>query len=164
MTNLEFERIYRRYFDRVYRYLLRLSKDQPLAEEITSETFFKALRAIDRFKGDCRIESWLCQIAKNTYYSYLKKERRTDDLDTLDELASKEPTADEQLLSMELSASVQGAIQSLKEPYKRVFLLRAAEAYSFRRIAALYGKTENWACVTYHRAKKKLQELLEEPS
>lgn len=69
---MEFEGIYRTYFKAVYLYVLRLSGDEHIAEEITSEAFFKAIRSVDGFRGECEIRVWLCQIAKNTYYSYLK--------------------------------------------------------------------------------------------
>lgn len=65
----DFEKIYSQYFDIVFRYVLSLCKDETLAEEITQEAFFKALKKIDSFRGDCKINIWLCQIAKNTYYS-----------------------------------------------------------------------------------------------
>lgn len=72
----EFEEIYRAYFDDVYRYLLRLSRDEHIAEDVTSETFFRAMRSIDGFRGECELRVWLCQIAKNCYYEHLKRTAR----------------------------------------------------------------------------------------
>mgnify|MGYP004420672877 CR=1 FL=1 len=83
----EFEEIYREYFDQVYIYIRRLSGDAHLAEDITGETFYKALRSLHRFRGDCDIRIWLCQIAKNCYYTHLKKLRRVDSVDSADLLA-----------------------------------------------------------------------------
>nr|WP_301281489.1 RNA polymerase sigma factor [Anaerocolumna aminovalerica] len=71
----EFEEIYSEYFEDVYRYVLCLCRNESIAEDITQETFFKALKNIDSFKGDCKMSVWLCQIAKNSYFSYLKKEQ-----------------------------------------------------------------------------------------
>jgi RNA polymerase sigma-70 factor (ECF subfamily) len=65
----DFEEVYRTYFPDVYRYVMSLCHNDSEAEEITQETFFKALRSIDTFKGECRLYAWLCQIAKNTYYT-----------------------------------------------------------------------------------------------
>lgn len=70
---MEFEQIYNNYFKSVYRYILKLSGDEHIAEEITSETFLKAMKSIGDFRGECDMRVWICQIAKNTYYSYLKK-------------------------------------------------------------------------------------------
>ena len=71
----DFEQLYNTYFNDVYRYILRLSGDEHIAEEITSDTFFKAMNSIDSFRGDCDVRVWLCQIAKNFYYSYIKKNK-----------------------------------------------------------------------------------------
>ena len=73
---MEFEQIYRTYFKSIYHYVWQLSGNEYIAEEITSETFFKAINSIESFRGDCDMRVWLCQIAKNTYYSYLKKNKR----------------------------------------------------------------------------------------
>lgn len=72
----ELEEIYQRYFKDVYLFVYSLSKNQHVAEDITSETFLKAMRTLDSFKGESDIKVWLFQIAKNTYYSYLRKNKR----------------------------------------------------------------------------------------
>ena len=82
----EFDKIYQTYFNDVFLYILKLSGDEGLTEEITSETFFKAMRAIDKFRGDSDIRVWLCQIAKNTYFSYLKKHNRVTAIEDINEL------------------------------------------------------------------------------
>lgn len=158
---LEIERIYEDYFTSVFRYLHRLTGDAQLAEELTAETFFKAMRRLDGFRGDCALSVWLCQIAKNTYFSYLRKNRRLTELnqaETLDDVEDPE----ERLLAAELSQAAYEALERLKEPYQRVFRLRVFGNLSFRALGAQFGKSENWACVTYHRARKKLQQELEE--
>lgn len=72
----DFEEVYAVYFDDVYRYLLSLSGSESVAEELTSETFFRAMDALGRFRGECSVRVWLCQIAKNLYYSHLRREKR----------------------------------------------------------------------------------------
>ena len=72
---MKFEEIYTEYFSDVYRYILRLSGDEHLAEEITSEAFFKALSSLDKFRGESEVRVWLCGIAKNCYYQHLKKKK-----------------------------------------------------------------------------------------
>ena len=73
---MDFDELYRTYFSDVYQYIRKLSGSEHMAEEITEETFYKALRKIESFRGDCDIRVWLCQIAKNSYYSHLRKSGR----------------------------------------------------------------------------------------
>lgn len=158
MTQLE--EIYERYFKDVFLYVFSLCREQHLAEDITSETFMKALKSLDQFKGQSDIRVWLCQIAKNTYFSHLRKEKRTVEIENLPEPASN--IALEQLLiSSETSMKVHKIIHNLKEPYKEVFSLRVFAELSFKQIGQIFGKSENWACVTYYRARKKIQERME---
>lgn len=162
MTESEFEKIYAEHFNMVHKYLLKLCRNAQTADEITSDTFFKAMRAIDRFEGKCDVRSWLCQIAKNSYYSYLKESKRTVPLDSVSLNSENEPGPEEQLTDAEASIRILKALHSMQEPYKEVFNLRVFGELSFGQIAEIFGKTENWACVTYHRAKGKIQTLLEE--
>ena len=159
----EFEKIYRAYFDDVYRYILRLSGDEAAAGEVTSETFFKAMRAIGSFRGDCDIRVWLCQIAKNCYFTYRKQESRTDSLDSglLSEQPSPGETAEERAIRQDEAARIRSILHGMPEPYKEVFMWRVFGELSFRQIGQIFGKTENWACVTYHRAKARIKSELE---
>ncbi len=160
----EFENIYREYFDDVYRYIRRLSGDEHTAEEITSETFFKAMRAMDRFRGDCDIRVWLCQIAKNCYYTYLKKAKKIEPVDEMEllELPSEESTVEEQYMKREEAARIRTILHHIPEPYKEVFMWRVFAELSFKQIGQIFGNSENWACVTYHRAKTMIQLRLED--
>ena len=155
----ELAEIYRIYFDDVYRYLLALSHDAQLAEELTSETFCRAMRALPGFRGACDIRVWLCQIAKNLYYSHLRREKR---LAPLEEAASACESHEDTLADRSEAERIQTLLHALKEPYKEVFLWRVYGEKSFRDIGKLFGKTENWACVTYHRAKRMIRDGLED--
>ena len=156
----ELEEIYKNYFKYVYLYIYNLSGNKHIAEDITSETFMKAINSIDSFKGDCDIRVWLCQIAKNTYYSYLRKNKK---LVSMDLAINKESDLDieKEICISEEARKINEIIHSLKEPYKEVFMLRVFGGMSFKEIASLFGKSNNWACVTYHRAKNKIKERLE---
>ena len=156
----EFEEIYRTYFHDVYLYIRGLSGNGVLAEEITSEAFFKAMRSISGFRGDCDIRVWLCQIAKNCYYTYLKK-GRADSIDDV-ELPSEESTIEEQCIQREEAARIRAVLHNVSEPYKEVFMWRVFAELSFKQIGQIFGKTENWACVTYHRAKTMIRSRLED--
>ena len=157
----EFEQIYRTYFQDVYHFACKLSKDKIAAEEITSETFFKAMRSIEQFRGECEIRVWLCQIAKNVYFDQYKNSRREAPLQETEEIADTVKIEDVFLEGCQ-SMEIHRILHRLKEPYKEVFMLRILGELTFRQIGASFGKTENWACVTYHRAKDKIQKQLEE--
>ena len=157
----DFEDVYRRYFKDVYLYVKALSGDDGIAEEITSETFFKALKSLNSFKGNCDIRVWLCQIAKNSYFSYLKKRKRFIEEKAFEDI--QEPNSFEKKLEQEDSAlRIHHILHNLPEPYKEVFCLRTFGELSFQQIAEVFDKNANWACVTYHRAKKKIQEQMED--
>ena len=157
----ELESLYRAYFQDVYLYILSLSKDEHIAEDITSEAFIKAIKSIDTFKGNCDIRVWLCQIAKNCYFSYLRKNKKIIYRDEEPEHIS-EINVEQLIVSKEDSMKIHEILHKLKEPYKEVFSLRVFSELSFREIGNLFGKSENWACVTYHRARKKIQEEMED--
>lgn len=159
-----FEELYRNYFGDVYRYIRRLSGDDHIAEEITSETFFKAMHAMDGFRGDCDVRVWLCQIAKNCYNTYLKKQSRTESLDTepWQSVSDGGDSPSEQVTDRDEAMRIQRILHEIPEPYKEVFMWRVYAEMSFGQIARVFGKTENWACVVYHRARKMIKERLEE--
>ena len=157
----EFEKIYIRYFNDVFLFLKKLSKDESVAEEITSETFFKAMRSINNFRGETDVRVWLCQIAKNCYFSYLKKQQRIENIDDID-LPDNKDTIEEQILKQYDAMQVHLLLHNLAEPYKEVFMLRVFGELSFRQIADLFQKTDNWACVTYHRARNKILTQMED--
>jgi len=154
------ETIYTQHFQSVYRYIFSLCRNETIAEDLTSETFIKAIKAIHKFKGDCSIKVWLCQIAKNTYFSLLKKTKPEASLDLDLEIESAATDFTERLLDKASAFEVHRALHGLEEPYKELFSLRMFGELSFVEIAELFGKTENWARVTYHRAKLKLKEAL----
>lgn len=160
----EFEQIYARYFNDVFLFLKQLSRNEAAAEEITSETFFKAMGSIDSFRGGCDIRVWLCQIAKNCYLSYLKRQKRTAEVENLEELNFPDgrPSLEEQMLNKAGAMEIHRLLHELKEPYKEVFMLRVFGELNFRQIAGIFQKTENWACVTYHRARSKIIEQMGE--
>ena len=159
----DFEQLYNTYFNDVYLYVLRLSGNEHIAEEMTSDTFFKAMRSINGFRGDCDVRVWLCQIAKNCYYSYTKKSNRTEYIDEaeMQEIPDPTPSVAEEYTRRDEIERMQKVLHDVSEPYKEVFLWRVYAQLSFKQIAGIFGKTENWACVTYHRARKMIKEGLE---
>ena len=160
----DFEKLYHTYFSDVYLYIRRLSGDVQIAEEITSETFFKAMHSIESFRGDCDVRVWLCQIAKNCYYTHTKKAAKLQaaDLDELQNMADPAPDLAQQLIRKEEVQRIQKVLHDISEPYKEVFMWRVFAQLSFKQIGSIFGKNENWACVTYHRARKMMIRRLEE--
>ena len=179
-----FEELYKTYFHDIFLYSKSLCKNDNLAEELTQETFFKALKSIDKFKGDCDVRVWLCQIAKNTYYSYLRKNKRLESFEeqvtemvgqAADATGSMQGTGtmsatagqmvrpvEDAVIDKETALAIHRILHDMEEPYKEVFSLRIFGELSFGQIGSIFGKTENWACVTFHRAKAKIQERMEE--
>lgn len=160
MTQAEFEEVYRTHFTYVYRYALGLTANPELAQEITSTTFFKAINALDRYRGTGSITTWLCSIAKNTYLTHRQKSLREQPTETLPEGAV--PGPEELLVDQDSAMAIHQILHRLPEPYKEVFTLRVLGELSFRQIGRILDKTENWACVTYHRARQKIQKEMEE--
>ena len=161
---MDFEELYRTYFSDVYQYIRKLSGSEHMAEEITEETFYKALRKIESFRGDCDIRVWLCQIAKNSYYSHLRKSGQHISIEdaALQDTADPEGAVDERLSTHDEADQIRVLLHTLSDPYKEVFMWRVFAELSFKEIGRLYGKSDNWACVTYHRARNMLRERLEE--
>lgn len=158
MTDIE--KIYADHFETVYKYVLSLSRDETIAIEITQETFFRALKKLGEFKGQCKLTVWLCQIAKNCYFSYLEKEKRKASLP--DEAAVSLENLEGNFVDKETALRIHQILHHLAEPYKEVFSLRTFGELSFREIGDLFEKTESWARVTYHRAKLQICQRLDE--
>ena len=115
--------------------------------------------ALGRFRGECGVRVWLCQIAKNLYYSHLRREKTPC---AARRLPDRRGTPRGIVEDRSEAARIQTLLHALKEPYKEVFMWRVYGEKSFRDIGALFGKTENWACVTYHRARRMIREGLED--
>ena len=155
----DFEKIYATYHDQVYMYVLKLCQDENLAEEVTQETFFKALKKIDEFRGESSIKVWLCQIAKNTYYDHVKRQGRHEELP--DEYGEPQGSVEQEFFIRSDAKAMHRIIHYMEEPYKEVFSLRAFGELSFSDIGELFGKSDSWARVTYHRARLMIKEEME---
>ena len=156
---MDIEKLYQEYFSVVYKYILSLSRDPLTAEEITQETFFKAMKKIESFRGDCSIRVWLCQIAKNLYYDHLKKQSRFEELP--EEYGESALSLEDDMGRETDRKAINKILHSLKEPYKEVFTLRTYGELSFSEISELFEKTTSWARVTYHRARIMIKEELD---
>lgn len=156
-----FEEIYARYFRDVYRFALSLTQDRALAEEIAQDTFFKALKALDKFDGSKDIRAWLFTIARNAWYSYCRAHRRTVSQEELPQELPGGVRIEERIEDEESAFAIHQFLHSMEEPYKEVFSLRVFGELPFEKIGRLFGKSANWARVTFYRAKVQSMEHME---
>ena len=157
---MDFQEIYETCYPLVYAFLLKQCGDAHLAEELAQDTFVRALKAINSFKGDCRLETWLCQIAKNTWISECRRRKRLAPLPGRESAAPEsDPAA--RMMTSEGAMEVLRAAHELDETAKEVFLLRACGERDFASIGELFGKSASWARVAYHRAKVRVLETIE---
>ena len=168
---MDIEKLYREYFTPVYRYTLSLVHDPDMAEEITQETFFRALKKINDYRGEASLKVWLCQIARNLSFDSLRRQSKTteltkhdDESDDYELPAGSESDPEEQLLRKQTAMKIHRILHDLKEPYKEVFQLRTFGDLSFAEIGELFGKSESWARVTYYRSRMMIKEELDEDS
>ena len=157
----EFDAIFKEFTPVVYHFLLSLCGNESLAEELTSETFYQAYLHIGQFRGECRIETWLCQIAKNALRKEQRRERRFSAPEALENVVT-DNNIFETLANKEQALQIHKHLYKLREPYREVFMLRVFGDLSFKEIADICGKSESWAKVTFYRAKSKLIEKMEE--
>ena len=160
MDQEQYEKLYKTHYMRVFSYVMTISGNQTTAEEITQETFFRAFSKRNDFRGEANEATWLCAIAKNLFLDEKRRQRKMDAMpeDIRDPAKSIEQAA----VDKDSSFRIHLALHALEEPYREIFELRVFGELSFKEIGTIFRKTENWARVTYHRARLKLQERMEE--
>lgn len=158
---MDIDTVYRLYFKDVYLFLQGLTRSEPLAEELTQETFFKALNGLKDFDGKQDVRAWLFTVARNCYYSYCRKTKHTAPLEDEETKPADTPDIAQLLVDKDAAFTVHQYLHELEEPYKEVFSLRVFGELSFENIGAIFGHNAAWARVTYYRAKTKLRTMLE---
>lgn len=156
--SVDFDKLYNTYYMEVYSYVITMIKNTHMAEEITQEVFFKALNTKRQYEGNSSEFTWLCAIAKNTCIDELRKQSRKKEMP---EDIPSDVNISKLLEDENLSFQIHQILHSMEEPYKEVFQLRIFGELSFQKIGKIFGKTETWARVTYHRARLKIQERME---
>lgn len=155
------EKLYEAFYMKVFSYVMTLAKDRNDAEEITQETFFRAISTEKTFKGESESFTWLCAIAKNIFIDEKRRVSRQDE-ELNEELPDTNKGIEEKLTDRDQSLKIHLILHQLEEPYKEVFQLRIFGELSFAEIGSIFGKTETWARVTYHRARLKIKERMDE--
>ena len=159
----EFQEIYKEQYQKLYLFLLRLTGTKQDAEDMVQETFYQAFLHIGQFEGRCSIYTWLCQIGKNRWYHECKKRKTLPwEEDIIEETFISDSNIEESILQKEQQHLLEQAIYRLPETYRDVLCLHIYGDISLKEISAMYGKSESWACVIYHRAKEKIKKSLEE--
>ena len=155
----DFEKLFNENQEFIFKYLMKMTQDVSLSEELTQETFFRAYMNYASLRDKAKASVWLCQIAKNTYFAWYNEQKKKDSLDDL-EAASNGADIEDVFVQKELSKKALLCLHDLEEPYKEVFMLSVFGSFSLKDISSIFGKSESWARVTFYRAKQKLLERM----
>ena len=161
---MDLQEVYINYANDIKRFLFCLTHNYDLSEELTQETFYQACKSIERYDGTCKMSVWLCQIAKHVFYDYLKKQKHygqvgiDENFDFIAEENQQEVSLEDYFVIKEQAEDIIHAALNMKEPYSKIFLLRTLGEMSFKEIGYIFKKSDNWARVTYYRAKEMLNE------
>ena len=154
----DIEKIYEEYFETVNKYLFCLTHNNDISEELTQETFYKAVKKINTYKGECKISVWLCQIAKNLWYDECRKNKKVINTEENDLLNIETlDTIEEQVIANDEKMLLYKKMQLLDDKTREVMYLRITGELSFKEIGIIMNKTENWARVTFYRGKNQLK-------
>ncbi len=154
----DMEQIYEEYFETVNKYLFCLTHNNDISEELTQETFYKAVKKIDTYKGECKMSVWLCQIAKNLWYDQCRKNKKIVNTNELVNMQDTN-TTEEYVICNDEKMSLYKKMQKLDEKTREVIYLRITGELSFKEIGIILNQTENWARVTFYRGKNMLKEV-----
>ena len=155
----EFEKLFNENREFIFKYLMKMTRDISLSEELTQETFFRAYMNFSSLRNKEKASVWLCQIARNTYFAWYNEQKKKDSLDDL-EVASCDISIEDAFIQKELSQKALICLHELEDPYKEVFMLSVFGGFSLKDISSIFGKSESWARVTFYRAKQKLSERM----
>ena len=154
----EMEEIYKKYCVPLKKYVVSICRDPDTADDIVSETFYRAIKNIDSFDG-ISLFGWLCTIAKNIYFNHLKN--NTFSLDDEYAVCVADPSnVEEEAIEKLQRKKLYECIRSLSETEKEVVSLHIYADLNFAQIGAVFGKSENWARVTFYRSKEKLKGMM----
>ena len=155
----DFEKLFNENREFIFKYLMKMTRDITLSEELTQETFFRAYMNYSSLRNKEKTSVWLCQIAKNTYFAWYNEQKKKDSLDDF-KVASSDVSIEDSFVQKELSKKALQCLHELEEPYKEVFMLSVFGGFSLKDISSIFGKSESWARVTFYRAKQKLLERM----
>ena len=151
----DIQKLYELYSVDVYKFILSLSKNTYIAEDVMQSTFLSAIKSLDKFKGHSSVKTWLIGIAKNEYYTYRRKNPLNNSLEDIgaSNFIYKEDYNENYY-------TIIYEIGKLDEINKEIAILRLINDLSFKEIGFITGKSENYCRVSFFRIKKKLGEVL----
>ena len=152
----EFEAIYDEYFKDIYVFILSLTKDPGVAEDVVQETFIKTLKNINSLRDSTKLKPWLFQIAKNTYLTQVSKNIKTVSIDEVEAISSRDEVAE--FINKDTASQIHKSLHKLKDPYKEVFYLKVFADLSYKEIAEIYDHKETWVRQIFHRSKIMIKE------
>lgn len=154
------DEIYKEYSKIVYKYLLSLTNNPEVAEELMQETFYSAVKNINKFRNESTIKTWLCRIAKNKWIDYLNKIKNLDEtsMDEIEEKFLLVNSFEDEFSNKDAVINLYKKIHELDEKTREVIYLRIRADLNFKEIGLIMGESETWARVTFYRAKVKLKE------
>lgn len=159
---MNMDEVYRKHAETVFRFLMTLCHEEETARELTQETFYQAIRSSGRYDGTCKVSTWLCQIAKHLWYREIEKRKKKGTLPLDEDVGQPTEGVEREIVIREEKMELFRKVHLLDETSKEVVLLRITGEFSFREIGEIFGKQENWARVTFYRAKQKLVKGREE--
>lgn len=160
--DVNFKDVYCKYYKSIYRYLITITKNEDISDEIAQETFFKAMKNINKYDSSKKMFTWLCEIAKNTYFSEYKKRKKLQELNEFEFSIDEEADIIDKIIDSESKIKILKLLHQLEDPYKEVFTLRIYGDLTFKQIGEIFNKSEDWARVTYYRSKLKIKENFDE--
>jgi len=152
----DIDRIYREHAKTVYKFLYTKTQNADWAEELTQETFCRAINSLHTYNGNCKITTWLCQIAKHIWMQELEKRSKYETENITDNIVSPEKGIEDKLIQAEQKVQIMKALHHIKEPAREVLYLRLLGDLSYKEIGEILGQSETWARVTFFRGKQKL--------
>lgn len=155
----DFEKLFNENKEFIFKYLMKMTRDASLSEELTQETFFRAYMNYSSLRNKEKASVWLCSIAKNTYFAWYNEQKKID-TENLPEKADESANIEELFIRKELYNKALQCLHGLEEPHKEVFMLSVFGGFSLKEISALFSKSESWARVTFYRAKQKILEKM----
>lgn len=158
----EFKKLYKLYGEKIYKYMLYLTKNEHIAEELLQETFLRAMKNIDKFNGRSFVSTWLFGISKNIYLEYIRGKKKNEHLDIQTQMnfLKSEDTVHFNIIENEKLKEIFESIDKLEEPYKEVIVLRGLNNLSYKEIAEIMGRKESWVRVIVHRGRLKLKDII----
>lgn len=159
---MNMDEVYRKHAETVFRFLMTLCHEEETARELTQETFYQAIRSSGRYDGTCKVSTWICQIAKHLWYREIEKRKKKGTLPLDEDVGQPTEGVEREIVIREEKMELFRKVHLLDETSKEVVLLRITGEFSFREIGEIFGKQENWARVTFYRAKQKLVKGREE--